>query len=508
MPLVPLKIPAGLYRNGTPYTGKNRWADGNLVRWHDGAIRPIGGWQRRTAENFLDIAAIISDPTLEAVRDLFTWRDLDNKSNTVLGSNVGLYHLDNVGVVTDITYAGFVSSDKDMITFAGYGENPYGFGAYGAANPLTGIDPILPARWYYSNFGEILITGSRANGGMYELDIATLTLSLVTNAPTDVQDAIVTDERQVLAIGGGDIPRRLQASDIEDRTDWTPATNNQSIDRVIAGNGKLLRIINVLNSILILGENDANVAQYIGPPYVYRVDIAGENCGPLDAGAIAKTDRFAVWWGDRNFWLFDGTVRPVPCDVIDFLYEDLDFFQRGKISTFTNTDYSEIWWLYQSTSTTTTEVDSYVMWDYQMNTWQTGRLNRTAALDKGILTTVLAINPDGEIFNHELSDTFPSEGECFIESGPLDIADGAVNMAVRYIYPDTAATGGITFTLKGRQLPNAQEFDYGPYAYQQQQPIPTRAIGRQLRLRVDMTDAMAELGEVRFDIANRGTGGR
>ena len=46
MALLPIKIPAGFYRNATQYQAKNRWYDGNLVRFSEGRLRPIGGWQR------------------------------------------------------------------------------------------------------------------------------------------------------------------------------------------------------------------------------------------------------------------------------------------------------------------------------------------------------------------------------------------------------------------------------------------------------------------------------
>ena len=361
MTLIPLNLPPGMYKNGTPYSRKGRWIDGNLIRWQDGSLRPMGGWVRRTSGG-VNIATLISDPTLEAVRDIFSWRDNSQGQNTVFGSNLALYHMSQGGTITDITYAGYTpnNSSKDADAQAGFGENPYGVGAYGAANNLEGQDPTPPDRWYTANFGEILLTGVRNNGGLYELDLGTLILSAVSGAPSQIQDIVVTDERQVMAIGGGGQPRRLQATDVEDRTDWTPATANQAIDRTIPGTGRLKRLVKVLRQVLILGENDAHVANYIGPPYVYSVDLAGENCGPLAAEAVAATDRFAVWWGERNSWIYDGSVQIIPCDVLDFLYDDIDTNQVSKISAFTNTDFSEIWWLYQSQSTATTEVDSYV----------------------------------------------------------------------------------------------------------------------------------------------------
>ena len=46
MPLLPIKLPPGFFRNATQYQAKNRWFDGNLVRFSEGRLRPIGGWQR------------------------------------------------------------------------------------------------------------------------------------------------------------------------------------------------------------------------------------------------------------------------------------------------------------------------------------------------------------------------------------------------------------------------------------------------------------------------------
>ena len=47
MPLVPLAIPPGVYRNGTDYQSSGRWRDASLIRWSEGAMQPIGGWVTR-----------------------------------------------------------------------------------------------------------------------------------------------------------------------------------------------------------------------------------------------------------------------------------------------------------------------------------------------------------------------------------------------------------------------------------------------------------------------------
>lgn len=512
MSLVPLNLAPGMYKNGTPYGRKLRWTDGNLVRWHDGSIRPIGGWSRRIdPASGNNMASLISTPADEAVRDMFAWRDNSQSRNTVFGSNLAVYHMDEVNVITDITPGAYVpiNSSKDASLQAGYGQNPYGTGAFGAANNLIGDDPTPPDRWYFDNFGEVLLFGSRSNGDLFELNLSGLTTSTVTNAPTNIQAMCVTDQRQVFTVGGDGQPRRVQASDAEDRTAWTPETDNQAIDRTLPGTGKLMNCVPVLRQVLILGETDAHVANYIGPPYVFSIDLVGEKCGPIAAESVVKTDRFAVWWGARNFWIYDGAVDVLPCEVIDFLYKDLDPIQVSKISAYTNTEYSEITWLYQSLSSTTMEVDSYVTWDYRENHWTVGRLDRTAGIDKGVLSTPVMVASEGEIYNHELDDVLPT-GDVFVESGAIDIGNGDQNMAVRYIYPDTESmtSGNISFTLIGRAMPQDTEYNYGPYVNQDSAPIPTRAMGRSIKLRADIDDADGEIGVLRLDIARMGTGRR
>lgn len=41
MPLIPIKLPPGVYRVGTDFEGSNRWRDANLVRWHQGSMRQV-----------------------------------------------------------------------------------------------------------------------------------------------------------------------------------------------------------------------------------------------------------------------------------------------------------------------------------------------------------------------------------------------------------------------------------------------------------------------------------
>lgn len=46
MALLQITPPAGIVKNGTDYSNKGRWVDGNLVRFENGYLKAVGGWDK------------------------------------------------------------------------------------------------------------------------------------------------------------------------------------------------------------------------------------------------------------------------------------------------------------------------------------------------------------------------------------------------------------------------------------------------------------------------------
>ena len=44
MALIEITPPAGIVKNGTDYANKGRFVDGDLVRFENGYLKPLGGW--------------------------------------------------------------------------------------------------------------------------------------------------------------------------------------------------------------------------------------------------------------------------------------------------------------------------------------------------------------------------------------------------------------------------------------------------------------------------------
>ncbi len=115
--LVPLDLPPGLKNNGTVLQSKDRWFAGNLVRFYQGNIQPVGGWVKRT----LTGATITGTPNAA-----HSWSLNDGTSWLAVGTTTNLYIVDSANVVYDIT-------------------------------PISGFSPTSDVTWQLDNFGQSLV---------------------------------------------------------------------------------------------------------------------------------------------------------------------------------------------------------------------------------------------------------------------------------------------------------------------------------------------------------------
>ena len=130
MALIPLKVPAGFYRNGTDLDATGRWRDGSLVRWRDGSLRPIGGWQDRKT-------GFSANPT----RGMHSWEANDGTAWLAGGSHTELSVMTGSNTVYDVAPSDLATGRADAEVETGYGYGFYGTGFYGHLVQITGTTP-------------------------------------------------------------------------------------------------------------------------------------------------------------------------------------------------------------------------------------------------------------------------------------------------------------------------------------------------------------------------------
>ena len=372
MPLVPLKLPAGFYRNGTDFDASNRWRDGSLVRWRDGSLRPIGGWQEKKV-GF----------SVNPVRGAHAWEANNNTAYFAGGTWNELKVMTGAGTVSDITPTSMTLGREHAALNLGFGGGFYGTGFYGTQRPSTGTYSEATT-WSLDNWGEYLVGVHYDTGDLVEWQLnPSNPAAIIANSPSNNLGLVVTEERFIFALGAGGNPRKVQWCDKEDNTLWTPSATNEAGDILLQTAGQIMQAIKTRGQTLIITDLDAHSAKYIGPPYVYGFDRVGTACGAVSRLSAVDTDMGAFWMGQRGFFRFDGnSVQELPCDVHDYVFDDLNTNQQSKIWAFSNTEFSEIWWFYPSSNSL--EIDRYVAYDLLENHWLIGNLSRTGGTPRGV----------------------------------------------------------------------------------------------------------------------------
>jgi len=473
--LLPLDLPPGVRNSGTLYQSRNRWAKSHLVRWVEGALRPVGGWVQQTDGNG------VPTQTTGKPRGGWSWRKNDASAWLATGTATKLYAFSGSSLaLTDITPAGLTGGNTDGSQSGGglgYGLGGYGVTPYGG----FGASIILDAdTWSLDNFGEILLACLTSDGKIYE-STPTAQATQVTNSPTGCRGVCVSPERFVFALGASSDPRLVKWSDQGNRTTWTPAAANQAGSFPLQTTGRLIAGRRTTRETLLWTDTDLWSATYVGGNLIYRFDQRGEACGLLGPNAFAIAGGAAYWMGRGQFFSYTGALRPIPSEVSDYVFKDINLTQRAKIATIPIDQFGEVWWFYPSGSQSGLENDRYVMLNYRDGYWALGTLGRSAGTGAGAFAQPMLWDSGGYLYAHE---TGQSRGGqvAYVESGPLELGDGDQVVRVQSLIPDEVTSGDVTAQFFSSYQP--EQGETASAIYQLTAKTDVRATGRQHRLRL------------------------
>jgi hypothetical protein len=415
---------------------------------------------------------------------MLSWLDNANDSYLAGGTFNKLYYVNPSNTVYDITPSGLTSGNLNGSLNLGYGGGFYGYGNWSTAPTSSGIYQEATT-WSLDTWGEYLMACSSKDGKIYEWQLNTgVVAAQVTNAPTNNNGIVVTEERFVFALGAGGNPRKVQWCDQENNTSWTPAATNQAGDFELQTVGQIMLGLRMRGRTLILTDNDAHVANYSGAPFVYGFERVGTACGVASRKGAVAIDEGAFWMGRKGFFQFDGSVaREMPCEVSDYVFDDMNESQISKVYAVNNSQHGEIWWFYPSG--TSNENHRYVTLDYKEGHWTTGELDRTAGVDTGVFSSPIWSDASGNLYNQETGYTHTGSDKPYAESGSISLGNGDNVMKVTQLIPDEKTQGQVEVTFKTRFYPNDTEFSHGSYTLGN--PTDVRFQGRQVRIKVQGT---------------------
>jgi hypothetical protein len=467
MALFPLRLPPGIVRNGTEYGSKGRYYDANLIRWtEDGTLKPVGGWRLRSG-----------DTVDGKARACLAWKDNNGVSWLGIGTHTGLFVQNRSGDVYDITPDGFDEGRADAESAGGYGDGGYGDGTYGTPRPDVAV--IQPAsQWTLDSWGENLVGVMAEDGKIYEWTLEPDDAAEeIVEAPA-CKALVVTPEGFLFALGTDDNPRNVAWCDQRNNTLWVPDADNQAGDFPLQTQGALMCGKVVKGGTLLFTDQDVHLASYIGGTSVYGFDRIGTACGAVSRQCVAAIDAQAVWMGISSFWIYNGYIQPLACDVLDYVFSDFNREQASKVYAVRDSANSEVLFYYCSASSL--EIDRCAVWNYKANHWNIGRAPRLCGTDRGVFTYPIFVDAGGAIHEHEVGLSYDGAAP-YAEGGPIEIGEGDRVMRAGKLIPDEKTVGDVTATFLVRFAPGGAEQMFGPYALSDQTDVRFEA--RQVKLR-------------------------
>lgn len=275
--------------------------------------------------------------------------------------------------------------------------------------------------------------------------------------------------------------RRVYWPSQESISDFQPTAINTAGSFDLATEGVLICGKATRGQTLLWTTVDLWTQTYIGGDLIYSFARVGMNCGIVSPHAAVVLDTGAYWMSDNKFFVFNGSVSPIECEVQDYVFGNFSSVYGYKVWALANPQFSEITWFYPSAGAS--ECDSYVTYNNLENHWTFGVLQRSAGVTRRAGATFPApvmIDSSGRIYDHETG-TAHGTDVPYLESGPFQLGDGDQVMRLQRLVPDDETLGDVNVYIYTSMFPDDAEVLNGPYTLAG--PTSVRLTARQCRIK-------------------------
>ena len=340
--------------------------------------------------------------------------------------------------------------------FAASGSLPSGV----SANMTYYLSNVSGLTANITNSSGTLINTSSTGSGVY--------ISLLVDVPSVQNVVFVSDNRFVFAFGCNDYgsstqnPMLIRWSAQEDPYVWTPSATNQAGSLTLSHGSQIITVVQTRQETVVFTDSSLYSLQYLSPPAVWGSQILGDNISIIGPNAAIIASGRVYWMGVDKFYVYDGRVNTLNCDLRKYIYGDINLGQAAQVFCGTNEGFNEVWWFYCSitgpngTGTVTnpnTTIDRYVIYNYiesdgkgGQGVWYYGTMARTAWLDSGLRDYPIAatysynlVDHEVGVDNNETATTLPIE--AYISSSEFDIDDGDKFGFIWRVLPDITFEG-------------------------------------------------------------------
>jgi len=455
-----------------------------------------------------------------------------------------------------ITYTGKSTNDLTGCTRGALGStaathsngatatNASDFGGWGVAVKADQVQ-LEPGLWSLDNFGQVLVA-TVANGKTFTWNAGATTPTAnraststsnfsTSNNPTASRATLISPTTRHLIHFGTETTigttstqddMFIRFGDQEDINTFIPSAVNAAGTQRLQDGTKIVGAIKAKETILIWTDTALYTMKFIGAPFTFGFEQVGTNCGLIGKNAAVEIDGVAYWMSNNGFFLFDGTVKSLPCSVEDFVYDDIDLTKGQQITAGVNNLFTEIIWWYPTSGQSFN--NRLVAYNYLESMgsqvpggiWYTSTEGRTSwmdakiypkpyatsytSTDTGTFPTIQGVTGLGATiyFEHEVgnnqinTDGSSTAISSFVQSYDFDLegqgSEGDRFLSVRRFVPDFKVLEGTAkVTLAVKRFPSQEDSSTGlsPFSITSSTTKKdTRARGRYVNIKIENDD--------------------
>lgn len=498
----PLELPPGVVTTPTKTSSSANWVETQLMRWIDGKLQPIGGWDELAYDTSF----------ASRVRAVHEWFGNDGTKYTAYLCEQHCY-VDINGVLSDISPTAPLTPPYNGDIFAGgYGDNTYSLNNYGDPRPNVVKTKAITPCYKLGNWGEQLLAMTSPDGRLLFWDPTTPTVHLaaVTNAPVQNRTFEVTPERFVMLFGMGGDFRSFGWCDQENYNDWNFAsTSSKAGSYNVEPSSPIISTTMTRDGIIFHTAVKTHLVRFIGLPFVYNYEEVADTTTPVSAAAIAATAIGSVWFTENGFWQYKGaTVAPIECPIINLINDDIDWtYARYEAAAVNLSDFSEYWLFYPSAGSRYN--DKYVIYNYREGWWANGSMPRSCGFSSSY--TTYPIMSDGtKVYFHESSNLYPGAPTLpFAETHTINIAEGAGEYTMQQLLPDLdGAIDDLRFSFFYKNNRSRGPEKQSPLkSVRDNGYVDIRKTGRDMRMRIETVNPTMSpwtMGKTLYEATPRG----
>jgi hypothetical protein len=362
----------------------------------------------------------------------------------------------------------------------GYGVGDYGEEYYGTPRSTSSYRGYARI-WSLDNWGEDLIASPNGDT-LYVWRRQTGPQSRATQivgAPANIERMLVgPDNLHVIALGAN-----LASTGVQDKmfvrwcvandySDWLLTGENDAGSKRLDVGSRLITAVKTNRQIAIWSDKALYMASCVGGQQVYDIIMVASSPPLVSANAAVDVDGVVVAMTDKNFYIYDGTYRVMPCDIRNLVYGDQEYpginrAQMSKVTCRLRRAFNEIRWSVPYGSSSENSLD--VIYNYEQKCWYVSSIAREAGGDvtpdygyaPGLSDGCLWLEEYG-VDAYNANDPSAVAISTKLKSWEGQIANGSFQTEITELLPDFQwLYGSMDITVFGRNYPKEPE-SFGP----------------------------------------------